>query len=108
MRKLFAILCATALLGTSAFAGQWTSEQQTTFANMLYDAGKSEGEWDAHLNDYGLKLMTDCIASYYSERITFELALEYYDTMPPDVQKEFQGVLTQCHIFAKEQENNFT
>lgn len=108
MKKLFAILCATALLGTSALAGQWTNEQETTFSKMLYDAGKSDGNWDNHLNDYGLKLMTDCITGYYSERITFELALEYYDTMPPDVNEEFQFVLGQCHSFAKEQENNFT
>ena len=108
MKKLFAVLCATALLGTSAFAGQWTTEQETTFSRMLYDAGKSDGNWDGHLNDYGLKLMTDCITGYYSERITYELALEYYDRMSPTVREEFNGVLTECRIFAKEQENNFT
>ena len=107
MKKLFAVLCATALLGTSALAQQWTQDQKNTFSSMLYDAGKSDGNWSGHLNDYGLKTMTNCIASYYAERITYDKALEYYDTMPPEVNQEFQFVLTQCFNVAKNQEQTF-
>ena len=107
MKKLFAALCATALLSTSAFAQQWSTDQINKFSTMLYDAGRADGNWEGHLTDAGLRTMTDCIASYYSESITFEVALEYYETMPPEIQREFNFVLTKCHLVAKDQENTF-
>ena len=107
MKKLFAIVCATALLGTSTLAGQWTQEQENTFSIMLYEAGKSDGNWEGHLDDFGLKSMTDCIAEFYSNTITYDLALEYYETMPPAVNEQFQIVLGICFQKAKEQESTF-
>lgn len=84
----------------------WVTEQKEIFSKMLYDAGVSEGNWDGHLSRVGLKMMTDCIAAYYSERISFALALEYYETMPEHIHTEFSQVLSQCYYFAKEEEAN--
>ena len=110
MFKKFSLGCAAVLFAaTVAFASHpsWKSQEVEKFSNMLYEAALSDGNWDNHLEPPGIKMMTNCIAKYYSERISFQKALEYYDTMPPDVNQEFQIVLYQCFQFVKENENNY-
>jgi hypothetical protein len=79
----------------------WAKEQKEIFSQMLYEAGLNDGNWDREISRPGLKLMTDCIASYYSEQYSFSVALEYYQHMPEAEQKEFVTVLSKCFYFAK-------
>ena len=85
----------------------WTDENINTFSNMLYDAAKSDGNWDDSISDDGLRVLTDCVTNYYSERISYHKALVYYNSMPEEVQQEFTIVLSRCYYFALENENNF-
>lgn len=108
MKYFITIITAALISANVAYAFEpWTQDNKVQFSNMLFEAGKSDGNWTGHLNDVGLRLMTDCITSYYAESISFEKALEYYDTMPQDVAREFNFVLGQCYNVAKNQENNF-
>jgi len=85
----------------------WTEENINTFSQMLYDAAKSDGNWDDNISDDGLHVLTNCITNYYSERISYRKALVYYDTMSPMARQEFDMVLQRCFQFALENENTF-
>lgn len=85
----------------------WTEENINTFSQMLYDAAKSDGNWDNNISDDGLHVLTNCITNYYSERISYRKALVYYDTMSPMARQEFDMVLQRCFQFALENENTF-
>ena len=85
----------------------WTEENINTFSQMLYDAAKSDGNWDDNISDDGLHVLTNCITNYYSEKISYRKALIYYDTMSPMARQEFEIVLQRCLQFALENENTF-
>ena len=80
----------------------WTDSEFKHFQMELYRAAKSESNsWDELTTDPGLMLLTECIARYYAESISYPLAQVFLDSMPEERHREFNRVIEQCYEFVR-------
>ena len=106
MKKFITAIAATLLVSTAIVQAQgWTETQRNTFSTELYDAAKSEGNWDDFVTNRELRILSDCITNYYSESLTYDTAYEYLTEMPPTASREFDTVVKRCYEFVLTNKN---
>lgn len=108
MKYFITIITAALISANVAYAFEpWTNTERNKFSQNLYNAAVEDNKWASHLDLLGVKVMTDCIADYYAERMSYIEVMSYWDKMPQHINIEFNKVLYGCFQVAKSSNNNF-